>query len=144
MEDNTNELAIVGTDSVLATHSALGGTFCSFNTETAEGKKKVFRATTKPDVTIKSMINKQIKVVEIFAKPTALVDEDTGEVKDGVTVVLFDDLGVSYSATSQGITNAVKALVDIYGHPATWTEPVVIVPKEVAVKKGNMLTFDIM
>lgn len=145
--ENTNEnaMAVVNnSDSVLSTHSAMGGTFCSFDTSTVEGKKRLFRAISTPDVKVKSMINKQIKVVNIFAKPTTLVDEDTGDIKEAVTVVFFDDLGVSYTATSTGIYNATKSMLTAFGTPDTWTEPMIIVPKEVPTKQGNMLTFDII
>lgn len=149
MENTTNEnmsaeLATVNNDSVLAVRSGLGGTFCSFDNSTIEGKKKLFRAISTPDVKIKSMINKQIKVVDVFAKPTTLTDEDTGEIKEAVTVVFFDDLGVSYTATSTGVTNATKTMLSAFGHPSTWENPIVIVPKEVSTKAGNMLTFDII
>lgn len=138
-----SDLSIID-NSVMAVHSALGGSFCSFDTSTVEGKKRVFRAMSNPDVRLKSMINKQIKVVDVFAKATTLTNEDTGEIKDGVTVVFFDDLGVSYASTSTGVANATRAMLEIYGEPATWTEPVTIMPKEVSVKKGNMLTFEIV
>lgn len=152
--ENTNEIINTETvaasdlsiidNSVMAVHSALGGSFCSFDTSTVEGKKRVFRAMSNPDVRLKSMINKQIKVVDVFAKATTLTNEDTGEIKDGVTVVFFDDLGVSYASTSTGVANATRAMLEIYGEPATWNEPVTIMPKEVSVKKGNMLTFEIV
>lgn len=145
MENTTNEMAVLtNSDSVLSTKSTQGSTFCSFDTSTAEGKKRLFRAISTPDVKIKSMINKQIKVVDIFAKPTTLVDEDTGEIKEAITVVFFDDLGVSYTATSTGIANATKSMLTAFGTPDTWTEPMIIVPKEIPTKQGNMLTFDII
>lgn len=147
-EVETSEPAVsslsVMDNSVMAVHSALGGSFCSFDTSTVEGKKRVFRAMSNPDVRLKSMINKQIRVVDVFAKATTLTNEDTGEVRDGVTVVFFDDLGVSYASTSTGVANATRAMLEIYGEPANWTEPVTIMPKEVSVKKGNMLTFEIV
>lgn len=143
MENENNEIAVINSDSVLATHSALGGSFCSFDTSTIEGKKRLFRATSNPDVTLKSMINKEIKVVDVFAKPVNLTDEKTGEIKDGVNVVFFDKEGVSYTATSTGVANATRAMMDVFGHPSTWEGPITIVIKEVPTKAGNMLSFDI-
>lgn len=138
-----NEIATIDKDSVLATNSALGGSFCSFDTSTLEGKKRLFRATSNPDVTLKSMINKEIHVVDVFAKPVNLTDEKTGEVKDGINVVFFDKEGVSYTATSIGVANATRAMLDVFGHPSTWTGPVTIIPKQISVSNGNMLSFDI-
>ena len=139
-----NELATIPNDSVMATNNSMGASFCSFDTTTAEGKKKVFRATSKADCTIKEFVNKPIKVVDVFARPVHLTDEETGEVRDGVTVVFFDTEGTSYAATSAGIYNATKALLDAFGHPSTWDGPITIIPKEQKVAKGNMLTFDII
>lgn len=118
------------------------GMYCSIQGASMEAKKAVFNASNNPDHRIADYINKKIVVRDVLAERIDLADEETGEVHEGVRVVLIDKDGKSYQAVSTGIYSALRRAVAIFGEP-TWEEGIPIIIKQVQVGKGSMLTFEI-
>ena len=116
--------------------------FCSIKGGTRDAKIAVFNASNNPDHKVGDFINKVIMVKDVLAEQIELTNEETGVIEVAVRVVLIDDAGKSYQAASNGIFNALKKAIAIFGEP-TWDEPLPCLIKQISVGKGSMLTFDV-
>lgn len=119
--------------------------FCSFQVKTKEDKAKLFNAMNEPDFKIEEVVNKEIEVKDVFAEYIELLDENTGEVKTAVRMVLISPDGTSYGCVSVGMFSAIKKIMKLYG-PPTWDDPIKIVPYTKKTRNGNnkVLTFKVV
>lgn len=115
--------------------------YTSINLDAPENKAKLFKAMNNPDERIADMINKEIKVTDIFCEMIECTNED-GNVTICPRVVLIDEKGKSYYAVSTGIYNSVKKLIAIFGVP-TWNPAITIIPKQISKKDRKILTLDV-
>ena len=60
---------------------------------------------------------KELNLANWVIKPVTLVNEETGEVREVPRIILVDDKGASYVATSVGIFSALKDISAIMGMP---------------------------
>ena len=116
--------------------------YCSVKGGDRATKAKVYNAMNNPEHKVGDMINKTINVKDVLVEIIELANEETGEIEEAPRVVLIDDKGQAYQAVSQGIFSAVKNAIQVFGAP-TWEEPLPCLIKQVPVKSGSMLTFDI-
>lgn len=115
--------------------------YTSIDISSPENKAKLFKAMNNPDERISDMINKEIKVTDIYVEVIECAN-DNGEVTKCPRVVLIDDKGKSYYAVSTGIYNSVKKLIKIFGLP-TWNPAITITPKQITKKDRKILTLDV-
>ena len=127
--------------------------FCSIQGGTHADKVAVFNASNNPDHKVGDYINKVIVVKDVLAeliempktdgKNNELHDADGNPIMEQVPrVVLIDVDGQSYQAVSWGIFNAIRKAIAIFGAPS-WDEGLPVLIKQVSVKNGSMLTFDV-
>lgn len=117
--------------------------YCSIKGGDRKTKAKLYNASNNPDHKVGDFINKTIKVKDVLVEVIELANEETGELEAAPRVVLIDDKGKAYQAVSAGIYNAVRKAINIFGEP-TWEEPLEVIIKQVSVKNGSMLTFDVV
>ena len=103
----------------------------------------MFKAMNKPSNKVSDFIGKRIKIKDIFIECVDIENEETGITDTVPRIVIFDDNNETYEAVSRGLFNALQKLISVFGMP-TYTEPIEIEIKQKAVKKGSMLTFDIV
>lgn len=118
-------------------------TYCSVQGGDRKAKAMVYNAMNNPEHRIGDCINKKIKVKDVLCEIIDMTDENTGEVIQAPRVVLIDEKGESYQAVSNGIFNAVKKAIAVFGAP-TWDEPLEILIKQISFGKNQMLTFDVV
>lgn len=135
MEDNNNFITDLTTPAEAC--------FCSLSPSNEKEKIALYNATNNPTARLKSMINKPIKVKDVFVEVVTCVNKDTGEVKKCPRTVLIDDKGKSYTAVSLGVFSALRKLFAIFGTPDTWDEPITITPIGVQKDKYEILTLSI-
>lgn len=118
--------------------------YCSFKVSTPEDRAKLFNAMNEPDFKVDEAINTPIQVKDVYAEYIDLLDENTGEIKTAVRMVLITPDGTSYGCVSVGMFSALKKVMKIYGEP-TWKEPITIIPYTKKTRNGNnkVLTFKI-
>lgn len=108
----------------------------------------IYNAVNNPDERLADHINKTIKVKHILIETVEIAKEDSDNPFDDKDIVprtvVIDHKGVSYVAVSFGIFNSMKRIVQMFGEPSTWEEPVTIEVKQI--KKGNnsILTLNIV
>lgn len=138
-ENNTNALATVSTN-----EANIGNMYCSIvPTGNRADDARIFAALNSPEFKLADFINKKLKITDVLVKVVQLVDEDTGEMDVVPQVVLIDTDGKSYQATSKGIFNALQSAYTVFGK-APWNPALEIEIKQRAVKKGSMLTFNVV
>lgn len=94
------------------------------DTSDTAGKALLFKVANNPDFRISDCIGQKIEMVNAFIEQVQMVNDETGEVNNGVRTVLIDKDGKGYQSVSTGIFNALKKLFAIYGTPDNWKEPV--------------------
>ena len=117
--------------------------YCSFTAGTTKEKAMLFNGMNNPDAKLSDEVNQVIAVKEIYAEMVDLADEETGEITTVPRVVLFDAEGKSHQAMSIGIFKAVKKLLDVFGEPSQWEEPIKVKIKNQSIKERKMLTFEV-
>lgn len=124
--------------------------YTSLDVSTPTGKKKLYHITNHPDYNISDFINKTISIKDIYVDVNPRLNKDEksenyGTYEDKPRTVLIDTEGKSYVAgVSIGIFNAVREILRIFGDPATWPEPLDVMPVLVKTPKGNMLSLEIV
>lgn len=127
----------------LARDIAGGGKgYCTMTAENKQAKATLYNAVSNPDK-ISDMINKEIKMIHFYVEIIQCANESTGGVVNVPRVVLIDENGKGYQAVSVGIYNAVKRIVSMFGNPAAWDSPVIVVPQNVDLG-GGQHTFNLI
>ena len=123
-----------------ASHNVM---FCSVNQDQEGSKALVFKAMNNPSNRVADFIGKRIKIKDIFVESVDIENEETGVIDTVPRIIIFEDKNETYEAVSRGLFNALQKLISVFGMP-TYDEPIEIEIKQKAVKKGSMLTFDIV
>lgn len=112
--------------------------YCSIHTDgSMTSKAAIFNAVNSPDRKLSEYIGEVINLKDIVAHPIQLIDENTGELLDALRVVLIDANGTSYEAVSNGVANAINRILQIFGQPDTWAEPIKVKPVQKQTRNGN-------
>lgn len=130
--------------------------YCSFAPSTQEEKIRLFNAVMNPDERIKDHVNETITIKDFIVEIVTLdkkdesgktmVDDETGEViqQAAPRIIILDDKGKSYTATSIGMFSALKRIVGIFGEPSTWEKPVKVKIKMLSRGTRNMLNLEMV
>lgn len=133
MENQTTELvATTGAKEELLTVTASHRQYCSMHPKTNEEKITLYNAINNPVAKLKDNVNIPISVRHVFAEDCQFTNTETGEVTEGVRVVLISDDGKSYSCASKGVVSSLTKLFAIFGDASTWKSPIIMVPKLVS------------
>lgn len=150
-----NEMTISNGNNGLMETSAANN-YCSFNPTTQAEKVKLFNAVMNPDERIKDHVNETILIKDFIVelvtldkkddKGNPVVDDETGEViqQEAPRIVILDDKGKSYTATSMGMFSALKRIVSIFGEPNTWEAPIKVKIKMISRGTRNMLNLEMV
>lgn len=127
------------------TNANAGAMITSFkaNPNDRKASAKIFNAMNNPQHRIADSINTVIPVTDYLIEMTEIVNEETGAVDKVPRVVLVDEKGEAYQAVSFGMFNVVRNVVNVCGN-APWNPPVKLKIKQVPVKRGSMLTADMV
>lgn len=97
--------------------------YCSLIAKTEEEKKKLFNTLESCDVLLNDCVGNEIAIKDIYVEQRQIVDDETGELKVKYRTILFDENGQTYATGSYGIYNILKKIIQIYGEPQMWSEP---------------------
>lgn len=134
--------------------AAIGQTYSSFSPDSQEGKIKLYNAINSPDHRLGDVINQRIMMRDVVISYVKLAGERTDEKgnelpammqtedKDAFRVVIIDETGASYNATSQGIYNSMCTLRNVFGD-LHFDQPLPILVRQIKTKNGNTLSIQI-
>lgn len=97
--------------------------YCSMVANTDEEKKKLFNTLESCDVLLNDCVGNEIAIKDIYIEEKNVVDEETGELRIKYRTIIFDENGQTYATGAYGIYNVLKKIVQIYGTPDLWQEP---------------------
>lgn len=97
--------------------------YCSMVATTDEEKKKLFNTLESCDVLLNDCVGNEIAIKDIYIEEKNVVDEETGELRIKYRTIIFDENGQTYATGAYGIYNVLKKIVQIYGTPDLWQEP---------------------
>ncbi len=97
--------------------------YCSMVATTDEEKKKLFNTLESCDVLLNDCVGNEIAIKDIYIEERNVIDEETGELRTKYRTILFDENGQTYATGAYGIYNVLKKIVQIYGTPDLWQEP---------------------
>lgn len=141
-----NQITVVQDDNgntLLADMETSSNIYCTLVCETVEQKKDLFNLTSNPKRKVSEMINKKIMLKDVYMEEVFLTDEETGEVNQGIRIILIDDKKEGYVCVSKGIKNSLQKLFSIFGTPNQWENPIEIEVKQLTIGKDrNILTFN--
>lgn len=140
MSENT---AIVTVGTIM--NEPVGSMICSIDQKNAtpEERKTVYNAMNNPTHKLSAFINKKIKVQNVLIETLDLLDDDTGEISRVPRTVLIAPDGTSYVANSMGVLTSIKNAFTAFG-PAPWDPAIDFEVKQVQVKRGSMLTLEMV
>jgi len=118
--------------------------FSSRKVDTQEEKALMANAMINPDFRVADYINQIILLKDIYIEQIQMPDQKTGEMRDLPRIVLFDKDGKAYGATSYGIFSALRKVVEAFGDPRTWTEPLAVKVKQVTRGENKMLSLEVV
>lgn len=135
MENNT---AITTTTTPTDMIQGSGKTYCSVKAETMEEKKKLYNALESCDIVLNDIVGQTIKVKDVYIQEFPRTNKETGEpMSNGHRVILFDEEGKSYVTASNYFFVSLAKLLNAFGEPNTWKEPLAIEITKRATKGGN-------
>lgn len=115
----------------------------TINFDTPEGKKALYNAMNGSESSLRDMVGKKLKIVDVVAHKVQLTNEQTGEIQNTIRVVFIDDKGHSYATVSTGVVSSIKKLISVFGYPDI-ANPWTISPRMAKGRKFNYLTIDIV
>lgn len=118
--------------------------YCSVSATDGASATLIFNAMNNADEAIDQYINQSIEVAGVFVQKIYMTDEKTGEANELPKVVLFDSNGHTYATASKGMYNSLCNVCMLLGDPAHWKSPITVKILQTKVKKGTMLSFEVI
>ena len=118
--------------------------YCSLSVKTKQDKARLYNATNGNAKRIADMINTQISVKDVFVEVVQCTNTVTGEVKGCPRIVLIDSNLNGYQCVSVGVYSAIAKIINIYGTPDQWEEPIKVMVKQITKGDRKMLTLEIV
>lgn len=119
------------------------GFFCSLPSNTDAEIDFIYNVSA-TNTKLKSFINQEINMVDIYVETVEMVNEDTGEVTRSPRCIIIDDKGVAYASVSKGVYTSLRKILALRKMPSTWERPIKIIPRLHEHKRGQVLTLEIV
>jgi len=153
MENTTNELAVTMTEEVMTVspdgksmivrdaegkfkRKAIFKQWMSFTPETREQKLHVFNLLNSDEMAhpMKDKVGTQIKIADVIFNPYDRVDEETGEMQNGILTYLIQPDGEAFVTSSKSVYYSLENAFKAFGTPHYGEGEELTV--EVVLKKG--------
>ena len=139
----SNEIVIPTVSTAATVDSQLSGltggrnTFAtSIDRSTDEGQFTLLNALSDAEQ-VADHLGETLTLKDYIAQIVEYEDTATGEVMEGIRIIIVDDKGVAYSALSTGFYRSMMNILNVKGNPNTWDKPLPIRVDEVKGKRGK-------
>lgn len=93
--------------------------YSTFQTGDVESQKKLAMAVS--DATpLNEFLGKPFHLKDFVVQATTMVDDETGEERGILRIILVTSEGKAYSCVSDGIFKILQTFAGIFGHPSEW------------------------
>lgn len=120
----------------LATTDQKRDVYCSIKPTSNQEKAALFNALEQCNYRLNDEIGKRIEIKHIYIQQYEKPDKDSGEMRKAHRTIIFDRNGETHVTASNYFANAIAKIMDIWGTPDTWTEPITIEIVKKPVKNG--------
>lgn len=105
-----------------------------FDTSSMEGKMALY-STMQTSDKVDEHLNEPLHVTNVLAQAIEVANQETGEIKPSVRVVIHAEEG-DFAAASPTLAHSFGNLFAIFGTPDTWTAPLVLKVVEKKSRRG--------
>lgn len=120
------------------------GVWVPFAPESREAKATLYNALSSAGERLGDYVGDAIEVANVVIQGCKFTDEETGEVTNGSRLILVGPEGQIYKSTSRGMVRAAVQLVEMFGTPDQWGEPLTIAIERVQLRKGFTYNFKVV
>ena len=152
-EKNNIKAQYAGTDSVraLTIHDQAdllaesgAGVWVPFAPETVAEKATLYNALNSTGEKLGDYVGDTITVSSIVLQGSTFTDEETGELQKFTRLILVGPDGQIYKSTSRGMIRAAIQLMQVFGTPNEWGQPLSIQIERVQLRKGYTYNFKVV
>ena len=108
----------------------------SIDKTTEEGQFTLLNALSDSEQ-IADHLGETLMLKDYIAQIVEYEDTATGELMEGIRIIIVDDKGVGYSALSTGFYRSMMNILNVKGSPRSWAKPLPIRVDEVKGKRGK-------
>lgn len=117
MTNNNSEIAKLNDDRKV---------YCSIQPESNAEKAALFNALEACDHRLNDEVGKTLQIKDAYIQEYEKVDATTGEPRKAHRTILFDHEGHTHVTASNYLYVSVAKIMDIWGTPDTWSEPLTV------------------
>ena len=140
--DNINALAFQDQADLLAETGS--GVWVPFAPETVAEKATLYNALNSTGEKLGDYVGNTVTVSNIILQGSTFTDEETGEVQKFARLILVGPEGQIYKSTSRGMVRAAIQLMQVFGTPDQWGQPLSIQIERVQLRKGYTYNFKVV
>ena len=140
--DNVGALTIQGQADLLAETGS--GVWVPFAPETVAEKATLYNALNSTGEKLGDYVGGTITVSNIVLQGSTFTDEETGEIQKFTRLILVGPEGQIYKSTSRGMVRAAIQLMQVFGTPDQWGQPLSIQIERVQLRKGYTYNFKVV
>lgn len=129
-----NELTVVSNEIMNAKENL--SVWASFTPETASEKMALYNALSAKSTNISELMGKTFRVLNVVFQGREFTNEETKELEKNLKVIIITDNGI-YHSYSRGIINSVQSILEMFGLPGQWEQPLEFAVERVALKNGG-------
>lgn len=111
--------------------------FCSVKAETRAEKIKLFNALKECDFKLNDVVGSKINIKDVFYQEYVKEDKETGDIRTGHRTIIFGDDGKTYVTASNYLYNTLRQIINVFGSPAEWDEPLMVEVVKQSMKDGK-------
>lgn len=140
--DSMGALAIQDQADLLADTGS--GVWVPFAPETVAEKATLYNALNSTGEKLGDYVGDTITVSNIVLQGSTFTDEETGELQKFTRLILVGPEGQIYKSTSRGMVRAAIQLMQVFGTPDQWGQPLNIQIERVQLRKGYTYNFKVV
>ena len=120
------------------------GVWVPFAPETVAEKATLYNALNSTGEKLGDYVGDTITVSNIVLQGSTFTDEETGELQKFTRLILVGPEGQIYKSTSRGMVRAAIQLMQVFGTPDQWGQPLSIQIERVQLRKGYTYNFKVV
>ena len=140
--DSVRALTIQDQADILAESGT--GVWVPFAPETVAEKATLYNALNSTGEKMGEYVGETITVSNIVLQGSTFTDEETGELQKFTRLILVGPEGQIYKSTSRGMVRAAIQLMQVFGTPDQWGQPLTIQIERVQLRKGYTYNFKVV
>lgn len=120
------------------------GVWVPFAPENVAEKATLYNALNSTGEKLGDYVDDTVTVSNIILQGITLIDEETEELVKTARLILVGPEGQIYKSTSRGMVRAAIQLMQVFGTPNEWGQPLIIQIERVQLRKGYTYNFKVV